>query len=189
MRYLEDRKILEREGFEELARDHDTWQALLREPTSKEPLEPEIADKFYLKVLRDKEFTYSLFDYLAREFDGDIFPSDKTERQAVQPQHLELLRRFLCGEGEQESLFLWAYDFSVVPIELISSIYEEFYHEESDASKRKAESQNDKSDKKLSADDTGSYYTPPVLVEWVMSQTLTAEVLAQSPRVLEAVLE
>ncbi len=183
VRYLEDRGILVREDFEELAKGHEDWVALLDQPWDAPPLEPGMADKLYLKVLQNKEFTYALFEYLAQTFHGDIFPSDDEEREKVTPQHLDLLQRFLSGQIQEGSLFLWAYDFSIVPIELISSIYEEFYHEEVRVPP-KGEPKNSAREK-AKASDAGSHYTPAALVEWVLSQTLTPDVLAGLPRVLD----
>ena len=180
VRYLEDRSILVKRDFEELAVGNPEWMELLDRNWPQPPLEPGMGDKLYLKVLQNKEFTYCLFQHLSEKFHGDIFPSDDTEMEAVTPEHLDLLRRFLSGQDGQQNLFFWAYDFSVIPIELISSIYEEFYHEESGVAKKKL-----KDGKKKEKKDAGSHYTPSALVEWILSQTLTEDVLAQSPRVLD----
>ncbi len=50
-------------------------------------------------------------------------------------------------------LFFSAYNFEFVPIELISTIYEEFLHEEEDGK-------------------DGTYYTPPCLVDFMLDQVL-----------------
>ena len=176
VRYLEDREILVRKDFEELAQNNPEWLELLNRDEPQPLLEPGMSDKLYLKVLQSKEFTYKLFQYLSDKFHGDIFPSEETEEEVVQLEHLDLLRRFLSGQDGQGNLFFWAYDFSIVPIELISSIYEEFYHAESEAAKKEEDGE-----KKKKTTDAGSHYTPSALVEWVLSQTLTEDVLAQSP--------
>ncbi len=72
------------------------------------------------------------------------------------------------GHG-QEQLFLFAYRFDIIPIELISSIYEEFYT----AKRGKGNTQS-------------SYYTPPALVDFLLARTLTAQVLEQKPRITDA---
>ncbi len=83
--------------------------------------------------------------------------------------HLQRLLGFLLGDpSNQQLLFFFAYRFDIIPIELISSIYEEFYGE------RKGKKQTQ-----------ASHYTPPPLVEFVLSQTLTPDVLAQEPRVMD----
>lgn len=119
-------------------------------------------------MLHDKDFTYALFNQLAEHFNGDMFPRDQGEENAVTQEHLNLLHRLLVGDTDphQLPLFLWVYDFEVVPIELISSIYEEFYHQSSDR-------------------DKGTHYTPAVLVEFVLSQVLTQGRLATKPKILD----
>lgn len=74
-----------------------------------------------------------------------MFPVDHAEEKAVTDQHLRILQRFLLG-GKNEKLFFFAYRFDIIPIELISSIYEKFYS--LNPNKRR---------------DEGSYYTPSAL--------------------------
>lgn len=169
IRYLEDRGVLLQEHFEEIASRCADWRRGLDEPYEKVTLKPEMEGKLYPKVLSDKDFTYALFDWLADQFNGDMFPRDVTEQQAVTGRHLDLLRRFLLGDLEdQGKFFFYAYDFEVIPIELISSIYEEFYTSEVGDSA-----------------DRGTHYTPSTLVEFILSRTLTPAMLAQNPRVLD----
>jgi SAM-dependent methyltransferase len=87
----------------------------------------------------------------------------------VTTSHLNLLHDLLAGVAgvSQEPLFLWAYDFSVVPTSLVSSMYELFYRQEVDDP------------------ETGTYYTPPELVEYVLADLLRAEILDRAPRVLD----
>ena len=77
------------------------------------------------------------------------------------------LRKFLLGDIA-ENLFFYAYRFDLIPIELISSIYEKFY-----------------STKPGQQRDDGSYYTPAALVEFTLSQTLDEEQLAKRPRIMD----
>lgn len=125
-------------------------------------------ERRYNRVLLDKDFTYALFDQLAADFNGDMFPVDDAEKAAVSAPTLRELRGFLLGDTDprQPRLFLWAYDFAIVPIALISSIYEEFYHRET-------------------RDDKGTHYTPVALTDYVLSQVLTADRLAADPRILD----
>ena len=84
--------------------------------------------------MQDKDFAYALFEQLAEDFNGDLFPKDAAEKEAVTVTHLGKLRRFLMVKPTPTNhpSRLWAYDFEIVPIELISSIYEEFYKNEQD---------------------------------------------------------
>ena len=170
IRYLEDRKVLTRDYFEGVASRRRSWTRLLDRPFTRPCIEPEMEKLCLLRVLRDKGFTYALFDQLAEDFNGDTFPVEDEERARVHAGHLRRLLGFLVGEpSDQQHLFFFAYRFDIIPIELISSIYEEFYGE------RKGKKQSQ-----------ASHYTPPPLVEFVLSQTLTPNVLAQEPRVMDA---
>jgi hypothetical protein len=170
IRYLEDREILLPAYFENVAARRKEWTRLLAQSPSASALEPRLAEKRFLRVLQNKEFTYALFDQIALDFNGDTFPIDEDERDRIQQEHLDKLRGFLVGSTSgQEELFFFAYRFDVIPIELISTIYEEFYNE------RKGKDQNQ-----------GSHYTPPALVEFVLAHTLTPEVLTKKPRVIDA---
>jgi hypothetical protein len=168
VRYLEDREVLTQRYFELVAEGHPEWEAILSEAPTKPALTIDLHKRRYDRVLRNKAFTYALFNRLAEDFNGDMFPRDPEEEQAVDQRHLDLLRGFLLGESDSDqlALFFWAYDFEIIPIELISSIYEEFYHENNE-------------------DDKGTHYTPSVLVEYVLSKALTSDRLATSPKVLD----
>src|SRR2546421_4872220 len=133
IRYLEDRGILT-----------ETWVAQITNG---------LAHK-YLTALDSKKVTYELFDYLHQRFNGDIFPVDEQERQVVSEGHLGLLQRFLQREDlETGQLSFWPYDFSCVPIELISGIYDTFL--------------SDETRKQL-----GTYNTPLALVDFIVEETL-----------------
>jgi hypothetical protein len=169
IRYLEDREILLPSYFENVAKGRKDWQQLLSQAPTAPAVEPRLAELRFLRVLRDKEFTYALFDQLAHDFNGDMFPIDQEEHDRVQQTHLDKLRGFLLGStSPQQELFFFAYRFDVIPIELISAIYEEFYNER----QGKERSQ-------------GSHYTPPALVEFVLAHTLTPDTLATRPRVVD----
>ncbi len=166
VRYLEDREILHPAYFEQVAAKHqrDDWLALLDQSPPRRLIQDEKwRERRYYQVLQDKDFTYALFEQLAQDFNGDLFPKDEAEKEAVTSEHLEALRKFLLGDTDpnQPTLWLWAYDFEIVPIELISSIYEEFYKNEQD--------------------DSGTHYTPSVLVEFVLSQVLPKSYLEANP--------
>ncbi|MCY4584237.1 MAG: N-6 DNA methylase, partial [Chloroflexi bacterium] len=169
VRYLEDREVLLPAYFEKVAASSKRWQKILATPPSTPALDARFAELRFLRVLRDKEFTYAVFRALALDFNGDIFPIEAQERDQIQQAHLDSLRGFLTGSpSDQENLFFFAYRFDVIPIELISTIYEEFYNERTEKGKNQ-----------------GSHYTPPTLVEYVLARTLTPDVLARKPRVID----
>ena len=117
-------------------------------------------------ILRDKEETYALFHWLNEKFNGDMFPGKggtpeereaewQTEKDSVEPKHLNLLADFVSGKmhiGSKQQFFWPEYAFDTLPLEFISSVYEEF----------------------LTADDLalGAHYTPPHLVDFVLDGVL-----------------
>ncbi len=118
-------------------------------------------------ILRDKTDTYALFRWMDARFNGDLFPGNweqtdeereaawQAEEDAVKAPHLELLADLASGEidTEDRQLLLWPqYSFDTIPLEFISSVYEEFLNEDRDANK--------------------AYYTPPQLVDYVLDAVL-----------------
>jgi len=117
-------------------------------------------------ILRNKEDTYALFHWLNDKFNGDMFPGKggsfeqreaewRAEKKHVDQKHLNLLADFVGGKIHIKSKqqFFWAqYSFDTLPLEFISSVYEEF----------------------LTADDIklGAHYTPPHLVDFVLDAVL-----------------
>ena len=175
IRYLEDRKILTNDYFRKVARQQEGWTELLNNPTSRNKLDFSEIHALYPKVLQNKEFTYALFNSLSKDFNGDMFPDVETEEEYVKSAHLEIIQDLLYGDvGVQKKLFFFSYKFDIIPLDLISSIYEDFYH-----------SSSNEADKKSNARQSGAFYTPPVLAEFVLSRVLTTQVLKKKPKVLD----
>lgn len=175
IRYLEDRKILTVDYFKEVARSKVEWTNLLKYPPSREKFDFSEIHALYPKVLQNKEFTYALFKSLSKDFNGDMFPDVEKEEQHVQLKHLRIIQDLLYGDvGIQKKLFFFSYKFDIIPLDLISAIYEEFYH-----------SSSNEADKKSKARQDGAFYTPPVLAEFVLSRVLTVEELKKKPKVLD----
>jgi len=170
IRYLEDRGVLTEEYFLSLAHQKAGWTDILRAPLDRIEYDQSNTDAFYPRILSDKAFTYALFHKLARDFNGDMFPGIDNEEDKISQKHLDLIQGLLYGEvGIQQRLFFFSYRFDIVPLDLISSIYEEFYHGSTDDEIKK---------KKIRQD--GAYYTPPVLAEFVLSRLLTPEILKKN---------
>lgn len=111
--------------------------------------------KQYTDVLSSKEAAYNLFSSLKEKFNGDTLQVTEVEKGIITQKDLDELRMFLLGNSELESrqLVLWPfYSFDIIPIQLISSIYELFFH------------LSDEDDEK------GTYYTPLHLVDMVMDE-------------------
>ena len=133
----------------------------------------------FQSILSDYDDTYSLFEWLNAKFNGDLFPGKgegpterargwAREKQIVRPGHLSLLARFVAGDLNMPShqMLLWPqYAFDVIPLEFISSIYETFV-----------------SDK---ASESGIYYTPPYLVDFVLDQVLPWDSSEWNLRILD----
>lgn len=169
IRYLEEREILTRKTFDEVARREKRWKSLLENPPYRVGLDFSETPSLYLRVLADKNFCFDLFRKLAVDFNGDMFPDVDGEEKVITFDHLRLIQDLLFGDaGRQKSLFFYAYQFKIIPLELISSIYEEFYQEENGGGHK-----------------YGAFYTPPALVDFVLAQTLTPERLATSPRIID----
>ncbi len=175
IRYLEDRDILSEKYFRNVAGQKAGWTEMLTGSGNYVGADFSKTISLYSRVLNDKEFTFALFKALARDFNGDIFPCIEEEEESITPEHLSLIRDLLYGNvGIQKKLFFYSYRFDIIPLDLISSIYEEFYH-----------SSTSDEEKKSKARQEGAYYTPSVLVEFVLSRVLTSDVIKQTPRVLD----
>ena len=110
-------------------------------------------------VLGDRAATEALFAWLQRTFNGDMFPPSSTESVPA-TEHLEWVARFLRGEDlKTRQLSLFPYRFDVIPVELISAIYEQFVHSSS-TDARAAHSARRK----------GVYYTPLAAVSLVLDE-------------------
>ena len=116
-------------------------------------------------ILRNHRDTYKFFRWLNGKFNGDLFPGKgateeeheaewQIEEQKVKQPHLNILADFVSGQKDIETgqLSLWPYyHFDVIPLEFISSIYEEFVSKESG---------------------TGVHYTPEHIVDFVLDGVL-----------------
>jgi len=175
IRYLENRGILTEAYFLKIARQHAGWTDILRKPVSRPGFDFSEHETFYPRVLLDQAFTYALFKKLAQDFNGDMFPDVAEEEQVVGQKHLRKIQDLLYGDvGIQKKLFFYSYRFDIIPLDLISSIYEEFYHGSASDDEKKSKVRQD-----------GAYYTPPVLAEFVLSRVLTPDVLKKTPRVMD----
>lgn len=118
-------------------------------------------------VISVKEDLFGLFKYLWHQFKGGLFVVDESEYSTIEQRHLDKLASFIGGddlEHGQPSLFD-VYDFNILPIELISSIYERFLGE---TVKKRDE----------------AFYTPPYLVEHILGQVFAHRDI-QSVRILD----
>jgi hypothetical protein len=96
-----------------------------------------------------------LFRRLGRYFRGNLFEDVQSEMLGLRDADLQTLLDLLAGNDlgtGQTVLPFNVYDFSVIPIETISAVYEDFIRAEDGEAQR----------------EQGAYYTPPKLVEFTM---------------------
>lgn len=103
-------------------------------------LDREIAQPFLPKSLQDDlaammatpARAFNLFDWLRETFNGDLFPMDDpgAERMRLGPAHLALIQDFIEGRSlvpeNQGQGRLFRFRFDAIPIDLVSSIYQQF---------------------------------------------------------------
>jgi type I restriction-modification system DNA methylase subunit len=108
-----------------------------------------------------KKDLYTLFTKLGKDFNGDLFTDDlKTENELITPEHLKIIDSFFHATDIQTGqLSFLIYDFSFIPIETISSIYEHFLKVTNKEQKKEA----------------GAFYTPRFLAEFVLDLALENE--------------
>ncbi|RUT68981.1 SAM-dependent methyltransferase [Flavobacterium cupreum] len=78
-----------------------------------------------------------LLDQLAKDFNGKIFEWDeeneKEEREAIQKSEVQALADYLDGNLRENQFLLWRlYSFSHLPVEVLSSVYEELLTDSKD---------------------------------------------------------
>ena len=126
-----------------------------------------ITDKgdFY-KILSNHEETYKFFKQVKNDFNGNLFPLeykiddlDILEKDNVNDDHLSIIISLLKGDkihsdSNIELSLFDIYDFSIIPIEFVSNVYEKFIGVDNQA-------------------DSGAYYTPLFLVDYIQKETVS----------------
>lgn len=125
-------------------------------------------EQFY-EILKNKKTTYKLFKQLRNDFNGNLFPLEfisnnvtVNEEDFVTEEHLSVIINLLNGDklislnkkSEIQLSFFDIYDFSIIPIEFVSNVYEKFIGKSNQA-------------------EQGAYYTPLFLVDYIQKQTVT----------------
>jgi hypothetical protein len=131
MRYLEDRQILSAAHLADVT-GYESYATILRAGV---------------------EATGDAFSRLGDRFNGDVFGFAADQLNGLDTFHLDTVAAFLEGEDlETGQRTFWPYDFSIIPPELISSIYEQFLEGERRSS--------------------GAYYTPRRVVDLILDEVL-----------------
>ena len=108
-----------------------------------------------------RDLLCEIFEYVQEKFNGSLFPKDVTkEKDRYTDEFIKNVDNFLQAHDirtGQWVLDFWAYDFSVIPIETISAVYESFLGEQG-----KLQVAQGGGDLRRA---TGAYYTPLHLAE------------------------
>jgi len=129
----------------------------------------EKADGYFLRDLFEYLKTYSkkrdalcrIFARVRQRFNGSLFPESVTKEKArYNEEFIEKLDLFLHAHNLQDSQLMlpfWAYDFSVIPIETISAVYEDFLGAQGEIKESSGDANSQRG--------SGAYYTPLHLAE------------------------
>lgn len=122
------------------------------------------------------------------KFNGKLFPIAWGSRHAPRADAIRTVARVFAGEQVtgQMHLSFKAYDFASIPVEFISSIYEQFLHAEDGE-----ESEADKSDPQSAKDDAsdpekrGAHYTPEPLADYLVAEVNSVKPLKLGMKILD----
>ncbi len=82
------------------------------------------------KLFSNPKVAFALFTWLRQTFNGDLFPMDDPgeARQRLSQQHLDVVLDFLEGRSLVPGLSdrLFKFRFNAIPVDLISSVYQQF---------------------------------------------------------------
>ena len=113
-----------------------------------------------LDYMQTKDELYHLFAHLKTKFNGNLFENYQvnsiTEKDLIDESSLKILQDLMSGTlvlSSGQMSFFPLYDFNIIPVELISNIYERFLGEE--------RQKNDK-----------AFYTPTYLVDYLLKDTV-----------------
>ncbi len=115
----------------------------------------------YFDILTDTKATFALYKKLETCFNGNVFSVEDDEEKFITKEQLAIIRQcFISGYENTAQTMLFndwrLFDFSIIQIELLSQIYENFLAKV-DPERKNA---------------SGTYYTPPSLVELILNEKL-----------------
>lgn len=121
-----------------------------------------------LGVNTDVKALVKLTDALQARFSGQIFPIDFNRMDAPTDNDVSFVASVFRGDDENRLSFGFdLYDFSYIPIEMLSSVYEQFLHIED------------------VADLAGAFYTPEPLADYLISELNHFNRLSSSFKILD----
>ena len=120
-------------------------------------------------ILRDRRATKQLFDWLRETFNGDMFPSKGSS--VPRAIHLRRVADFLDAvDPDSGQMTFFPYRFDVIPVELISSIYEQFARSDPPPARDDARSARSASSARDDHHETDVFYTRLPLVSLVLDE-------------------
>ena len=108
-------------------------------------------------LILKKECLFEFFNLLEEKFNPDLFKLTEDQKNMITDKHLTNLHKLFSGfdmNHPQQSVLDCPYDFNIIPIELISNIYEAFLQDNDSKKNQKA------------------IYTPLFLVDYILNNTL-----------------
>ena len=111
------------------------------------------SDSQFYNIIENKDELFDFFDKIENQFNLNLFKLDEADRKCISHSHLKCLSQLFRGYDivSKREVSQCPYDFSIIPIELISNIYEIFLED---------------------YDETKSFYTPMFLVDYILDNTL-----------------
>lgn len=129
-----------------------------------------------------------LVQAVENKFNGKLFPIPWGSRRAPKADAIRTVARVFAGEKVtgQMHLSFKAYDFASIPVEFISSIYEQFLHakndEEVDSDRIDAQSAKDEAS---DPEKRGAHYTPEPLADYLVSEVNSVKTLRLGMKILD----
>jgi len=114
-----------------------------------------------------------------RRFNGKLFPIPWGGRNAPRVDAVRTVARIFAGEDaltRQGHLSFKAYDFASIPVEFLSSIYEQFLHSDEGDEDGKNPSDPEKQ---------GAHYTPEPLADYLVSEVNSVRPISPGMKVLD----
>ncbi len=145
IKYLKDRGILSAENFENA----------------------HVEEEHVLGRGAEKEKLYKLEEFLDRFLNGSVFPLPPRKR--IQTKHVSKVAGVFIGDDPDsgQQMLFENYDFSYIPIETLSVVYQQFLHEKDEGKKK------------------GAYYTPVHLVNFILDELEAKKPLVKGTKVFD----
>jgi hypothetical protein len=142
-----------------------------------EVFSPNITLESFRKLVRGVE----------KKFNGKLFPIPWGSHRAPRAEAVRMVARVFAGEKVtgQMHLSFKAYDFASIPVEFISSIYEQFLHEKDDDETVDEAHIETTKDEASDPEKRGAHYTPEPLADYLVAEANSVKPLRLGMRILD----